>query len=517
MIISYYFFEKVPQNLQNISSLSIIRVCFIIYNALTMTKKHEAMKKAKESRKKIIEWWKEAGRGIIDMLLWAIWAWLYTVLSAWEKWISKINEHKKNAKWISASKKKDHRNKAKEHSEIASLHIKEAWRLGKKVYSWTGRVIKWWWEAFWHTLDTGYHLIDAWDKAIGEQIEKKQNKKWKKSWRIWRFARNNIAKLMIVLGITWYWWYKWWKYIEENNQHKEAMLANAENNIIINPEETQITVLEEDENTGETELSKKKKVELDETYKDIWVTLIRDNKLTFYVVKKWDSLIGIKNKLQKIPEFSYLSSKEYEIPETWRNIQSFNTPASSLTPWFYLPIPLKLQDREISEDDFKKVAKDALNEMQTNKVYWEKTKELLKNINESNIIDIMTAYARCETAPDSKTFSDNIWNVELHRREPSCRAYSFSYFHILMWEWPWLNARLRLWLTEWDCYDAKNACKLFLWYCFEKKPWDPTYFFKVKDLWDAKKVGKTYNWSSKYWDKFWANIQHVKWNDSCVS
>ncbi len=479
-----------------------------------MAKKHEAMKKAKESWKKIVEWWKEALSGAVDIVWWTTWALWYTLLSAGEKWISKINEHKENAKWIPASERRSRRNKAKKHAKKASLYIKEAWRVGKKVFSWTKNTIKWWAKTIWHAIKASYHLIDAWDKAIGEQIEKKQNKKWKKSWRIWRFTRNNITKLMIALGVAWYWWYEWWKYIEEDNQRKQEVLANTENDIIINPEETQITLLEWEENTREKELEKKEqKVEIDETYKDKWVTLIRDNKLAFYVVQKWESLIGIKNKLQKIPEFSYLSSKEYEIPEKWRNIQSFNTPASSLTPWFYLPIPLKAEDREISETNFKKAAKDALNEMQTNEVYWEKTKELLKGVNEKNIIDIMTAYARCETAPDSKTFADNIWNVELHRREPSCWAYSFSYFHILMWEWPWLDARLKLWLTEWDCYDAKNACKLFLWYCFEKKPWDPTYFFKVKNLWDAKKVWKTYNWSSKYWDKFWANIQHVKWNN----
>lgn len=482
-----------------------------------MTKKHEAIKKARKSWERMIEWWKELLKGTADILWWTTWALSYTLLSAGEKWISKINEHRENAEWISSVERKNHRNKAKKHSEKAIWYIKKAWMLGKKAFSWTWKVIAWWAKTVWYTAKAGYHLIDAWDKAIGEQIEKKQNKKWKKSWKIWRFARNNIIKLMIALGATWYWWYEWEKYFAENNQHKQELLANADNDIIISPEENQITVLEPEEKIINDEpAQKRKKVEIDETYKDQWVTLLRDNNLVFYVVKKWDSLIGIKNKLQKIPEFSYLASKEYEIPKSGRNIQSFNTPASSLTPWFYLPIPLKIEDREISEDDFKKAAKDALDEMQVNTEYWDKTKELLKNVKEKDIINIMTAYARCETAPDYENFSDNIWNVELHRYEPSCKAYSFSYFHILMWEWPWLDARIKLWLTEWDCYDAKNACKLFLWYCFEKKKWDPSYFFKVQNLWDAKKVWKIYNWSSKYWDKFWANIQHVKWNNTYV-
>lgn len=482
-----------------------------------MTKKKEALNKAKESWKKIVEWWKEILTWAAETVWYTTWALWCVLLSAWEKWVSKINEHREKEEWISVSKRKKLRDKANSQAEKAAWHIKKAWKFGKKAISWAWKAIKWWAETVWYTLKTSYHLIDAWDKAIWEKIEKKQLEKWKKSWRIWRFIRNNTAKLLITLGATWYWWYEWWKYVMENNQHKEEVLANTKNDVIINPEDDKITILESEEETTKNDpMQKKEKVKIDEIYKDQWVTLLRDNNLVFYVVKKWDSLIGIKNKLQKIPEFSYLASKEYEIPESGRNIQSFNTPASSLTPWFYLPIPLKVEDREISENDFKKAAKNALDEMQANTVYWDKTKELLENVKEKDIINIMTAYARCETAPDYKNFSDNIWNVELHRREPSCWAYSFSYFHILMWEWPWLNARLKLWLTEWDCYDAKNACKLFLWYCFEKKKWDPTYFFKVQNLWDAKKVWKTYNWSSKYWDKFWANIQHVKWNDTYV-
>ena len=484
-----------------------------------MSKKQEALDKAKQQWKKVKEhgenFWKE-GKKAIKKTVGA----LGHTLGAWyEAWTSKVFESREKEEWIPEWKKKEYWKAKKIHSYRAKDHIEKAKQDGKEAKSWLWRATKLWGKAIAHGAAAWYHVVDAWDKAIWEQIEKKQQKKWKKSWRIWRFARNNITKLMIALGATWYWWYEWWKYIVENNQHKQEVLANAENDIIINPEDNQITILEWDNNQTtekmQEESTKKSWVQLDETYKDQWVTLLRDSKLTFYVVKKWESLSVIKNKLQKIPEFSYLSQEEYNIPDKWRNIYSFNTPSSSLTPWFRLPIPLKKEDREISEANFKKAAKDALNEMQTNKVYWEKTKELLKNVSEKNIIDIMTAYARCETAPDYKTFSDNIWNVELHRREPSCWAYSFSYFHILMWEWPWLDARKKLWLTEWDCYDAKNACKLFLWYCFEKKKGDPAYFFKVKNLWDAKKVWWTYNWSpNNYWPKFWANIQHVKWNNS---
>ena len=60
----------------------------------------------------------------------------------------------------------------------------------------------------WYGAKTGYHLIDAWDKAIWEQIEKRQLERWKKPWKVWTFLRDNILKLMIALSLTGYGWYK---------------------------------------------------------------------------------------------------------------------------------------------------------------------------------------------------------------------------------------------------------------------------------------------------------------------
>ena len=247
---------------------------------------------------------------------------------------------------------------------------------------------------------------------------------------------------------------------------------------------------------------------LDKKYeKKYWVELIRDWKLSFYVVKKWEWLKVIREKLSKISEFSYLKSEVYNIPEKndGRNIRWFNTPNSSLIPGFYLPIPLKESDRTITVSDFKKKAENSLGEMENNKFYWEKMKKLLKKIEKKDVISIIAAYARSETAGKNLP----IWYYELHRREPNWSAYSFSYFHILMWKWPWMNARIKLWLSEWDCYEPVNACKLFLWYCFEKAI-SPTYFFNINNSTDAWRVWVSYNWSWNYWNKLWENIKYCK-------
>ncbi len=137
-----------------------------------MTKKQEALNKAKESWKKVVEWWKELWTWSVQVIWWTTWALSYTLLSAWER---------ENVR---------------------------AWNHLKNAIKWTWKVLKWWSKIVRHSLKWGYHLIDAWDKAIWEQIEKWQLKKWKKTWKIWTLLRDNILKLMIALSATVYGWYK---------------------------------------------------------------------------------------------------------------------------------------------------------------------------------------------------------------------------------------------------------------------------------------------------------------------
>lgn len=357
--------------------------------------------------------------------------------------------------------------------------VKNLWFTINNAAAWVGNILTAWYQA-----------IDAWDKAIWKGIEKQMEKKWKDTTgKVKKFFRNNIMKLLLWASVLTYWWVEGYQYIKGQKE-----------------ENTELSISEDEKTDIQSVVTE------DLQYIEKWVRLLRDGPLTFYVVKQWECLSVIKEKLQKIPEFSYLSQPEYNIPKSWRNIKWFNTPANSLTPWFFLPIPMKAEDREIQIAEFKKCAQDAITQLKTDSHYGEKISTLLKSKSEKDIINIMTAYARCETSQDRSQFSDPIGSVELHRREPSYKAYSFSYFHILMWQWPWITARKNLWLTEWDCYDATNACKLFLWYCFEKKPNNVAYFFNINDLESAKTVWKTYNWSRDYGNKLRANITHCKNN-----
>jgi len=210
--------------LQNFQIVNIISITFIVLKCYKMTRKQEALNKAKQSWKKIVEGWKELWVWATDVVWWTAWALWYTLLSGWEKIASKVWESKANAEWITARERKKHRDNSEEYNERAKEHIARAWELGKTAIKWVWKVVKWWAKVIWHTVKWWYHLIDAWDKAIWEKIEKKQVEKWKKHWKISNFLRDNIIKLMMALSVAWYWWAqlsKWndWHGIEkiENN------------------------------------------------------------------------------------------------------------------------------------------------------------------------------------------------------------------------------------------------------------------------------------------------------------
>ena len=501
--------------MQNYIILTIINIDFI-NNVFQMTKKQDALNKAKESWKEIVKWWKELGTWTIQVLWWTAWALGYTLLSAWEKWVEKVSNVKWDKEWITKEKRKKYRDRAKKYSKRSEEHIVEAWNSGENAIKWAWKALKWWARIAWHSLKWGYHLIDAWDKAIWEQIEKKQLKKWKKAWKISSFFRDNILKLLIAAWATGYWGYKVSEAVKDTPQDKQEILINDKTESDKDVATYKLTFDENQYFQNPEFFDKNFKVKKDSTYADKWVILIRDAWMTFYVVQdKEYTKKEIRDKLASIPEFSYLKDSVYN-----DKIKGFNVPDTCLKKWLYIPIPVKTVDKKVSINKFKEYSKIALHEMENDAYYWEKIKEIIKKCWEKQIINIMTAFARCETATDQEKFSDPIWTTELHRWEPwskkrPIKAFSFSYYHILMEKnadgktpWPWLKVRQKLWLTEWQCYHPINAWKLFLWYCFEKVK-DPTYFFKIRNLEEAKIKWWKYNWDSSYWQKLWDNIQYI--------
>jgi len=90
--------------------------------------------------------------------------------------------------------------------------------------------------------------------------------------------------------------------------------------------------------------------------------------------------------------------------------------------------------REVSPQDFSNYAYDAIEEMKKNPngPYYKDISELFMHTTEKDLIISMLSFARSETASEYTNFIEPLGDVELHRREPTYHAFSFTYFHILM-------------------------------------------------------------------------------------
>ena len=159
------------------------------------------------------------------------------------------------------------------------------------------------------------------------------------------------------------------------------------------------------------------------------VTVIRDHGLTFYVVKKGDTLSGIAQKLKKIQEFDHVDWKS--------ELSSLNVKDSQnvLKPDMWLPLPLAEKDRILTDQQFSNYAYQSVEEMLTHPKYGERIKTLMETVPMNDIIASILAIAKQEGG------GKPLGQFVLHRYEPRkgkkhtppfFGVFSFGYFHILL-------------------------------------------------------------------------------------
>lgn len=176
--------------------------------------------------------------------------------------------------------------------------------------------------------------------------------------------------------------------------------------------------------------------------------------LSFYLVRKGDTISGIREKLSRYPEFAYLAKQQGKL-------DSFNIPAKKLRADMWVPIPIENKDRHLTEAQFVNYAANAIGEMQSDEVYGEEVQRILQKVDQRTLIATMVAIAKQEAG------GEPLGRFTLHRWEDHQKAFSFSYFHVLM-KGPGLKARRKLNLTEGQLYHPHNAVKLFLAFIIEK-------------------------------------------------
>lgn len=176
--------------------------------------------------------------------------------------------------------------------------------------------------------------------------------------------------------------------------------------------------------------------------------------LSFYLVKKGDTISEIRQALSQQPEFAYLSTQQGKL-------DSFNIPAQKLRADMWIPIPIERKDRHLEEAQFAQYAAQAIDQMADDARYGEEVRRILERVDRRTLLATMIAIAKQEAG------GEPLGLFELHRWEDHQKAFSFSYFHVLM-NGAGLTARKKLNLTEGQLYHPQNAVKLFLAFLVEK-------------------------------------------------
>ena len=115
---------------------------------------------------------------------------------------------------------------SREREQQSLKSFEKAWELYKKAWEWMKEIPG----ALRNTLKWSCQKFDARDKKIWEWIERKERQKGKNtSWKVKRFFRNNILKLLLWAWLLTYWWveikqYGHWKQ-EQKEQTEQTEMA----------------------------------------------------------------------------------------------------------------------------------------------------------------------------------------------------------------------------------------------------------------------------------------------------
>lgn len=212
------------------------------------------------------------------------------------------------------------------------------------------------------------------------------------------------------------------------------------------------------------------------------VTIFRDIGLNFYQVRAGDTLIGIRSKLSRIPEFSYLADLSAS------GLKSFNIDPRVLRVGMFIPLPLKEAPiAQLDDRFFVGYCRAALWEMRGHSPYCERLNQLVKIVSEKEILAAMLAVAKVECGGVLGEFAT-------HRYEPVHGAFSYTLFHVLM-TGAGLRARKKLDMTEGQAQHPQNAAKLFLAFLMEKTSGKLGRFLPLD--------GKFEEFSTMYNGKYW--------------
>ena len=227
-------------------------------------------------------------------------------------------------------------------------------------------------------------------------------------------------------------------------------------------------------NQSETEWDKWNKNQVDKIYlngrvpkknrvKEGGREFLLDEGQSFVLAQKNDTPRRILDSVRRLTprgrDFSYLDPNASKY-------KSINIPANQVRESQWIPIPLKEEDRVLTNEQFLNYASTAIDEFLLPKnsrdlAYSKEVTAMVEKIGKEEIMCWAMAIAKQESggAP--------LGQFVFHRWEKSHKAFSHSIFHVLM-KGVGLKARENLGMTLGQMNHPKNAVKLFIAFMIEK-------------------------------------------------
>lgn len=185
--------------------------------------------------------------------------------------------------------------------------------------------------------------------------------------------------------------------------------------------------------------------------------ILRDHGLIFYKKQAGDKVRSIADKLSIYPEFAYLKG------ERRKSINGINTSVDRLPEGSWIPLPLPLESRKLSNEQLISYITQAINEMAGgDDEFAEFIKQMITD--EASFKEFLSSVFAIGYHEAGINFPGE---YVLHRYEPRPRAFSLSHFHILMDAWG-LNMRKRLEFTEGQILHPKNSAKVMIAFIVNK-------------------------------------------------
>ena len=222
----------------------------------------QALDGAKQAWNKILKWWKNIIKWNIVITVWTSKALKNTLVSGWEivaAWVSKVKENRPE---ITKSEKEKQKQRTRQYVANSKEHITEAWKAGKVATRWFKKAVEWWVDMAVGTLEIGPKLIEAWDKAIWDRLQRIKNKKWNDEYDKWKdrydkwygsstivnkigdFMRYKVVTSSLIALLLWFWWAKIVNHNYNNRETDNIEVVEWKNQNEILPPELQAWFLQ---------------------------------------------------------------------------------------------------------------------------------------------------------------------------------------------------------------------------------------------------------------------------------